>query len=248
MMTNDNSNSNGSSPTGRRLVLFDIDGTILRGGGAGRRAMEGALEAYFGTKGEEGFHYDGKTDKQIVRELMRAEGYDDEHIDSHLGQVLSQYLRRLEVEFVSPKAQHKPSIFPGVLELLDRLEKLEHVVLGLLTGNIEEGARLKLRAVGIDPSRFRVNAFGSDHEHRPELPAIAQRRANESLGHEIAGERIVVIGDTPADIQCGRSIGARSIGVATGRFSVAELEEHGPWAVFKDLSETDRVLQSILHA
>jgi phosphoglycolate phosphatase-like HAD superfamily hydrolase len=136
----------------------------------------------------------------------------------------------------------------GVLELLDALEPRKDVVLGLLTGNVEAGARTKLIAAGIDPDRFLVNAFGSDHEHRPELPAIAQKRANEKLGLDIAGDRIVVIGDTPADIACGRALGAKAIGVASGHYTVEQLREHDPYAVFPSLKNTAELLESIVNA
>jgi phosphoglycolate phosphatase-like HAD superfamily hydrolase len=107
---------------------------------------------------------------------------------------------------------------------------------------------VKLSAAGINPDRFRVNAFGSDHEHRPQLPAIAQRRASETLGLDIAGERVIVIGDTPADIECGRSLGAKAIGVASGHYTVEQLEAHDPYAVFPSLSNTQQVLETILNA
>jgi phosphoglycolate phosphatase-like HAD superfamily hydrolase len=139
-------------------------------------------------------------------------------------------------------------VYPGVLELFDRLEQERSVVMGLLTGNIEPGARAKLGAAGIDISRFKVNAFGSDHEHRPELPGIAQQRARDVIGADIAGDRLVVIGDTPADIRCGESIGAKAIGVATGRYSVEELASHGAYAVFETLADTDAVMERIMNA
>jgi phosphoglycolate phosphatase-like HAD superfamily hydrolase len=139
-------------------------------------------------------------------------------------------------------------LLDGVRELLDVLEQQENVVIGLLTGNIHQGAQAKLSAAGIDPSRFRVNAFGSDHEHRPQLPAVAQQRAKELLGRHIEGNRLVVIGDTPADIQCGEEIGARAIAVATGRYSVEELSAFNPYAVFESLADTAAVLESILNA
>ena len=121
-------------------------------------------------------------------------------------------------------------------------------MLGLLTGNVEPGARIKLNAAGIDPDRFRVNAFGSDHEHRPELPAIAQKRAGQTLGLDIAGDRLVVIGDTPADIECGRSLGAKAIGVASGHYTVEQLQSHKPYAVFPSLKNTEQLLETILNA
>ncbi len=227
-----------------KLVLFDIDGTILWTDGAGRRAVHAALTEVFGTVGPDGHRFDGKTDPQIVRELMRMDGHDDAAIDERLDASIDSYVANLERELAAPDAV-PPRVLPGVVALLDALEARPDVVLGLLTGNVIAGARAKLAAVGIDFARFRVNAFGSDHEHRPELPAIARARAREVLGHEVAGGDVVVIGDTPADIQCGRGIGARAIGVATGRYSVEELAEHAPAAVFTDLTDTAAVVRAV---
>lgn len=227
-----------------RLVLFDIDGTLLNSGGVGRASMQMALSEVFGSPGSASYRYDGKTDKQIVRDVMRLEGHSDKHIDSRMGTLIDVYLAGLKQRIESRKFDVRP--LEGVPEILDALEARKDVVLGLLTGNVEMGARAKLSAAGIDPDRFRVNAFGSDHEHRPSLPAIAQRRSGEHLGREVAGEKVIVIGDTPADIECGRELGARAIGVATGHYSVAELEKHDPYAVFQSLKDTIRVLETIL--
>lgn len=226
-----------------KLVLFDIDGTLLWTDGAGRRAMEGALMEVFGATGPSAYRYDGKTDVQIVRELMREAGVHDALIDERLPEVLEQYLARLDHEL----AQHEPGAhrLEGVLELLDAIEARTDRVLGLLTGNLVGGAQRKLRAVGIDPARFRIGAFGSDHEHRPELPAIALERSRASLGDILTGDRLVIIGDTPADIHCGRGVGARAIAVATGRYSVDDLSAHQPAAVFSDLRDTTAVMRAI---
>ena len=157
----------------RRLVLFDIDGTILWTDGAGRRAVFQALEEYFGASGPGEHRFDGKTDPQIVRELMRHAGVSDTDVEKRIDQVLDRYLALLRVELAS--IDHGQHVFPGVLQLLDALEARDDVVLGLLTGNIRHGAHAKLAAVGIDPERFVVGAFGSDHHERPELPEIARR-------------------------------------------------------------------------
>ena len=226
-----------------KLVLFDIDGTLLSSSGAGRRAMEAALSLIFGSPGSPSYRYDGKTDRQIVRELMRGEGLDDGRIDREMTSVIEMYIDFLRAELLRPGT--RVTCYTGVVTLLDALEERDDRVLGLLTGNLRHGAHAKLEAAGINPGRFRASAFGSDHEARQELPAIAQRRAKEELGLKVAGESIVIIGDTPSDIACGRGIGARAIAVATGHYSVAELEGHSPCRVFADLRDTAAVMAAI---
>lgn len=227
-----------------RLVLFDIDGTLLWSDGAGRRAMEGALTATFGSTGPAGYRYDGKTDRQIVRELMRSEGHEDPHIDGLMDALVERYLTGLRMEL--EEGGRQAHLLPGVPALLDALELRDDVVLGLLTGNIAGGAALKLAAAGLDVRRFRVSAFGSDAEDRPLLPAVAQARAMEQLGLHVEGDRMVIIGDTPADVDCGRALGARAIAVATGRYSVEELRSHQPAAVFRDLADTAAVVRAVV--
>lgn len=219
---------------------------MLKSEGVGRASMEGALQHVFGSSGNPEYRYDGKTDKQIVREMMKREGHADELIDERMSVVMDHYVGGLDARIVS--GTFKVRTLPGIPELLDALEARTDVVLGLLTGNIVEGAKRKLAAAGVDFDRFRINAFGSDHEHRPMLPAIAQQRAKDSLGLDLAGDRIYVIGDTPADIACGRELGARAIGVATGHYSIADLQAHDPFAVFGDLSDTGAVLEVIARA
>jgi phosphoglycolate phosphatase len=158
---------------------------------------------------------------------------------------MTRYLGGLERELAAGTHAH---VFDGVRELLDALEARDDVVLGLLTGNLRAGAAIKLRAAGIDVERFRVCAFGSDHHVRGALPALAQRRALEELGYTIPGERIYVIGDTPADIACGQSIGARAIAVATGRYTPEELARHQPYALFSSLADTEAVMRVIVDA
>jgi phosphoglycolate phosphatase-like HAD superfamily hydrolase len=227
-----------------KLVLFDIDGTLVWTDGAGRRAIHHALTEVFGSTGPPDYRFDGKTDPQIVRDLMRFVGHADGHIDDRMQQVFGLYVERLREELLAPG--YRPRVMPGVLALLDALESHPDVVLGLLTGNLADGARAKLESVGIDPGRFRVGAYGSDHEERPSLPEVARRRLRDELGIEIRGSDCVIIGDTPADVTCGRAVGARAIGVATGRYSTEELRRHGPAAVFADLSDTAAVVAAIL--
>lgn len=229
-----------------RLVLFDIDGTLLWTDGAGRRAIHTALREIFGGIGPQDYWFDGKTDREIVRHLMRIEGHDDTIIDGRMERLLERYVECLEQELAD--REHLPRPLDGVLPLLDALEEQDLLVLGLLTGNVEAGAAAKLRAVGIDPARFRIGAFGSDHEHRPELPAVALRRMQERFAIEVPTRHMVIVGDTPADIDCGVRIGARTVGVATGRYSVEQLTEHRADAVLPDFRDLERALQAILDA
>ena len=229
-----------------KVVLFDIDGTLLLSDGAGRRALERVLIETFGEAGPSSYRYGGKTDKLIVRETMRLVGIPDATIEGAMEHVIAAYLRNLREELTSNA--NAARALPGVYELLDAVERHNDLVLGLLTGNVMEGAGVKLRAVQLDPDRFKVGAFGSDHEDRPMLPPIAQRRASVLLGHEVPGDRLIIIGDTEHDMTCGIGVGARAIGVATGGVARRELETHAPAAVFDDFTDTDRVLEAILNA
>jgi phosphoglycolate phosphatase-like HAD superfamily hydrolase len=231
-----------------RLILFDIDGTILLTDGAGRRAIERALVDLAGTAGPiSNYRFDGKTDPQIVRELLSLAGHPGATSDEHVWAVCDHYVSHLADELAKPTQVTR--LMVGIRSLLEALEPVEaegRAVVGLLTGNVERGAALKLQSGGIDPGRFRVGAYGSDAAHRPELPAIAQRRAAERLGGPIAGSDVVIIGDTPDDVRCGRPIGARTVAVATGGFDVAALTAAGATHVFADLSDTARVLEALL--
>ncbi|MFL5402885.1 MAG: HAD family hydrolase [Gemmatimonadales bacterium] len=232
-----------SSP--RKLVLFDIDGTILLTAGAGRRAIVAALGEEVGpSTAFDRVRFDGKTDPQIVSELLEAAGHRGPHAPDRVNIVCRRYVDLLARELEESPA--RTTVMPGVPVLLDRLEALEGVVLGLLTGNLAEGAALKLRAAGLDPRRFRLGAYGSDAADRPELAPIAAGRAQPFFGRVPSGAEIVIIGDTPADITCGRCIDARAVAVATGAYSVTQLEACGPHAVFADLTDTDRVMEAIL--
>ena len=229
-----------------KVALFDIDGTILWSKGAGRRAMERALDATVGSRGAADHRYDGKTDRQIVREAMRHAGFTDGDIDAAMDRVIAAYLSELGVEL--DRADHGVEVLPGVREVLDALESRHDVVLGLLTGNVIDGAERKLRSAGIDFARFAVGAFGSDGEHRHDLPAIARERARAHTGLEVSGAACVIIGDTPSDVACGRGIGARAIAVATGHFDVESLRACDPHAVFADLTDTAAVVRAIVDA
>src|SRR6266705_3505612 len=231
-----------------RLILFDIDGTLLWTNGAGRRAIHRALLDEMGTAGPiDGYRFDGKTDPQIVRELLELAGHPDARSETCVTAVCRRYVDLLTAELAQPTQVTK--LYPGISELLAALEPPEaagRAVVGLLTGNVEHGAALKLRSAGLDPARFAVGAYGSDSGHRPDLPAIAAGRAAQRTGRPVAGSDVVIIGDTPADVACGRPIGARAVAVATGHYSTAELDATGAEHVFADLADTAAVLDALL--
>ena len=228
----------------RYLVLFDIDGTLVWTAGAGRSAIREALLVEMGATGPiDEYRFDGKTDPQIVVELMTAAGHPHASSQDHVEAVCQRYLELLGDELASRRAGIR--VYPGVENLLRALAERPDTLVGLLTGNLEQGAAVKLQAAGLDTSIFRVGAFGSDSSLRSDLPAIAAARASPLMGRTPNGRDIVIIGDTPADMTCGRGVGARAIGVATGRHSVSELLASGGDAAFKDLSNTESVLDTI---
>jgi phosphoglycolate phosphatase len=227
----------------QRLILFDIDGTLLTAGGAAARAFHRGLLEVFGTAGPIRDHsFAGKTDPQIAGELLTAAGLAQDQVTERLPELWDAYLRDLPAELARSRIQ----VFPGVRSLMERLEqRAAGTAMGLLTGNIAEGARLKLDAAGLAFDRFTVGAFGSDHADRAELPAIAVQRAEHRFGHRFRGKDIVIIGDTPYDIACGESLGVRTIAVSTGSYGAEQLAACGPDHLFPSLEDVDRVWQAI---
>ena len=230
----------------KRLILFDIDGTLLSTNGAARKAFHRAMLEVYGTAGPIDSHqFDGKTDPQIARELLILDGMPEHNIDDDLPKLFECYLSGMAQEIARPG--HSTLVYPGVRELLDALHADERVLLGLLTGNIAEGAALKLRSAGLD-HYFKFGAFGSDSAQRGELPPIAVQRALERTGVSFGGKDVVVIGDTPSDVQCGQSIGVYALGVCTGRHDRESLLQAGADEVLEDLSDTRRVLDILTAA
>lgn len=230
-------------PPSPRLVLFDIDATLLSAGGAGRHALRRAFADLHGPHPAiDSWVFAGKTDPQISRELLSHVGMAEPEVQANIPALMARYLEYLHEELPRAESRH---LKPGVGPLLDTLASTEGVLLGLLTGNLEPGARLKLGHFGID-HYFRLGAYGSDHGDRPQLPAIAISRAVSLTGHPYRGKEVVIIGDTEHDIKCGAALGVRAIGVATGIYTTEELKPHGADHVFEDLSDTGRVLAAIL--
>ncbi|MBB4636070.1 HAD family hydrolase [Longimicrobium terrae] len=227
----------------RRLVLFDIDGTLLNAGGAGKRAVTRALREVYGETGQvERYNMAGRTDPQILREVLGQAGLDRARIDAGMDAFWDVYIRVLR-DTLDPATVHA---LPGAAALVDRVESENDTVLGLLTGNVLEGARIKVDAAGLGFDRFQVGAYGSDHGDRAELPAVAVRRARDRTGVEFSRKQIVIIGDTPFDISCGEALGVRTIATATGTYSRDELAECHPDHLFADLADTEAVWRAIV--
>lgn len=225
----------------RRLILFDIDGTLVLGGPA-KHAFVDAMTEIYGTPGPlEEISFAGKTDPQIARELLEAAGLAHAEIDRGLQRLWTRYLDNLETLLPNDPVR----VLPGVSDLLDALEIHDDVAVGLLTGNIRGGARLKLDSGGLW-GRFSFGSYGSDHEERDELPGIAVGRARELYGDFVTAELAVVVGDTPRDVACGKAGGTRTVAVATGSFTSTELEASDPDHLLDDLSSTSEVVDLLL--
>ncbi|MBI5365853.1 MAG: HAD family hydrolase [Planctomycetes bacterium] len=227
----------------RFLLLFDIDGTLIRTGKPFRRAFRRALVDTYGSAGNiDGYRFGGKTDPQIVLGVFAGTAVTPEVALAGRAACLERYLAVLREELA-----HDPpgTVLPGVREILDTAAADPRIALGLLTGNLAEGARLKLEP--LDLARyFRFGAYSSDHPVRNELPAIARARAEAATGVRFGLEACFVIGDTEHDIGCARAGGMRAVAVATGRTPRAELAAHRPDYLFDDLSRPAEVLGRLL--
>lgn len=222
----------------RHLILFDIDGTLIAGGPA-KDAFHHALLEVFGTAGDiDGLDFSGKTDPQIARELLGGAGMANAAIDEKLPAFFDCYLG----EFERRIADDPVRVLPGVPDLLDALDGVGDVALGLLTGNIAGGADIKLGSARLR-ERFDVGSFGSDSEVRDELPPVALERAASHWSVSFEPARVWIVGDTPRDVGCARAHGLRSLAVATGNFSSEELGTTGADHVVDSLHSTERIVE-----
>lgn len=228
--------------TSEHLVLFDIDGTLLTTNGHGVEAMMQAYTAVWDRDPRQvTYAMSGKTERQISFELLERLGFSRHEVEPRLATWFEQYPQALE-RCIAPETTR---VFPGVRELVKQVAKEEDMVLGLLTGNCEAAADIKLATAGLDG--FLVGAFGEHHERRAELVPLALEHAQTLLGQTFEGRAVVVIGDTPNDIHCGKASGAKTIAVATGGFDAEALAAHDPDFVFEDFSDLDAVMDA-LHA
>ncbi|HEV3410259.1 MAG TPA: HAD family hydrolase [Chthoniobacterales bacterium] len=225
--------------TTKRLLLWDIDSTLINTGGAGDKALKRVVEQRFGVKDDlHDIEIAGRTDVHIVRSILRKYGVTSN--EKNLAEFLDDYIAHL-AELLP---QLRGRVLPGVREILERMHAREDRVLGLLTGNLERGAKLKLQRYGLW-DYFEFGAFADDHQDRNELGAFARSRAAEKHGHEFDAAAIDVIGDTGHDVACGKVFGARTIAVATGSWSRERLAEHEPDFLFEDFSQVEEVMAKL---
>ncbi len=224
----------------KTVCLFDIDGTLLSSGGAGQHAMEEALAKVFGVTGP---YHDipaaGRTDWAITRDLFAFHQLDVN--DTQWRDFIHVYLEQLPIALTNKSG----SVLPGVLPLLHELNHRDDVVLGLLTGNLEVGARLKLEHYDIFHF-FRFGGYGDAHHHRDDVARLAHAAACDFLNGSVNADRLWVIGDTPADVQCGRAIGAKVLAVATGIHTIDELKAAQPDELRHSLADHDEVLRRLV--
>ena len=223
----------------KRLLLWDIDGTLITTGAAGQRALVRATAQRFGDDGDlAGVEIAGRTDSGIAHQILEKQG--EAATRENVIAFLDLYLELLADEL--PRSQG--AVLPGVLPLLERLQRQPGTVLGLLTGNLKRGAQLKLEHYGLWHF-FAFGAFADDHHDRNELGAFALTRAEDGTGTKFEAARVDVIGDTGHDIACGKAFGARTIAVATGSWPRARLSDCAPDFLFDDLSEVDNVIATL---
>jgi phosphoglycolate phosphatase-like HAD superfamily hydrolase len=224
-----------------KLLLFDIDGTLLFPNGSGREAFRRALIEFFGTAGAIDSHnLAGGTDRGSLLELLRAEGFSDDAALERFDAFEDVMARQLES--VLPDFRLEPC--PGAHDLIAALRVRSSVILGLLTGNMRKTAPLKLRAAGFDPDIFIVGAYGSERAIRTDLAHLALQRANAIAS--LTGTDAVVIGDTPHDVACARAIGARAVAVSTGFAERDHLIESAPDFLLEDLSDLEAAMEALL--
>ena len=223
----------------KKLLLFDIDGTLLTSGGAGERALRLGFRDRFGIEDDlSTVEIAGRTDSGIVRQMLAAHRLPE--TPENIAAFFDGYLHHLAREI--PRTPGR--LHPGILPLLDALKPREDIVLALLTGNLARGAEIKLRHYGVW-HYFEFGAFADDHHDRDQLGHFAKARALAHHGLDFPPERIFVLGDTPHDITCARAIGAKAIAIATGKFTRTDLTPHAPDFLFDDLGEMAAVLAAM---
>ena len=227
----------GNNARAKRLLLFDIDGTLIHSAGAGVQSLRHTLKDRFGIEDDlADIEIAGMTDSGIVMSILNKHKIPP--TNEYIASFLDTYVHFLSLEL----PRRTGNLLPGVLELLNKLKQRPHLILGLLTGNVSRGAQLKLEHYGVWHF-FEFGAFADDHHDRNQLGPFARARARQRHGCEFPANQIDVIGDTPRDIACGKAFGARTVAIATGSWPKQQLAAHRPDFLFDDLSNVDEVIE-----
>lgn len=228
----------------RRLVLFDIDGTLITDGGAARAAFADALRRVFNYDGDvRRYDFSGRTDPQITTMVLQDAGWSDRDVAAKFDELWPVYLEGLARTATADRVR----ALPGIPELVDALHADKRVTLALLTGNIERGARLKLAPPALNEF-FPFGAFGSDSPHREQLPPIAVERASQIDGYRFSGEDVVIIGDSIYDVRCGVPHGATTIAIASVKTPAETLRAENPRHFFQSAEDLGALMDAILGA
>jgi phosphoglycolate phosphatase-like HAD superfamily hydrolase len=230
-------------PAAVKLVLWDVDGTLVDSAGLGRDAFCEAFEAVTGSQPSVRVPFAGRTDLEIAFDMLHSAGIDGARglLDSFGDELEAAMAKRAQALREYGRAM------PGAAAALARLQSRPDVLQSLLTGNIAPNAKVKLSAFGLDRHLdFEIGAYGSDHRMRGELVAIARSKAEQKHGVELASADVVLVGDTPLDIRAAHEGGARAVGIATGPYDAATLRDAGADAVLEDLTDTDALVGAVL--
>jgi phosphoglycolate phosphatase-like HAD superfamily hydrolase len=220
------------------VLLFDIDGTLVNTRGSGLQALKVAFAETFACSPPSHIDTAGRTDRGIAEELFLAQSIDNTH--GNWVRFRNAYLRHLADQM----PRHQGVVLPGVVRLLEELGRRSHVSLGLLTGNVRDGARIKLSHFGLH-EYFRFGGFGERHPERNAVAEEALRAARRAISNPVAPDRVWVIGDTVLDIRCARHIGARAVAVATGFQAKEDLAQHQPDLLLDNLDDAAELLQRL---
>ena len=228
-----------------KLILFDLDGTLLTAGGVGRRSTRSALQAVFGSEGNlDRIYPGGRTQEAIFLDTLLDMGYSEEIFREKRVILYQHFLDRFREDI--RKGNHQIRALPGAIELVENLVEKDGLTLGIVTGNHSQNARLKLEQAGFQPKHFRVGAYGEQSAHRPDLVPIAQEQAIQLTGRVFSGKSIVVVGDTTRDVLSGKSVGAQTVALTTGTDDREQLEAVDPDHILDNLVDTRAVIDLLL--
>lgn len=230
-----------------KLILFDLDGTLLTAGGVGRRSTRSALQAVFGSDGNlDEIYPGGRTQEAIFLDTLLDMGYSKENFLEKREMLYAHFLDRFRDDI--RRGNHQIRALPGAIDLIENLILRQEVTLGIVTGNHSDNARLKLEQAGFQPKCFQVGAYGEQSANRPDLVPLAQEGAFQLTGKRFPGKSTAVVGDTTRDVLSGQSVGAQTLALTTGTDDRVQLEAVGPDQILDSLVDTETVINLLLES